>query len=66
MIEQEAIFIYITRPQSLKMCPLYYMCGTTTYEKNGCYKSPWEKPVCSFTIVSDFLGIDKKVIKWTF
>ena len=66
MIAQEAIFLFLTRPQSYKMCPLYYMCATTTYNKDNCYESPWDKPECAFTIASEPLAIGEKTIKWTF
>lgn len=65
MIAQEAMFLYFTRPQPLKVCPLYYMCVQSTYSKDGCFDAPWDKPECSFTIVSSPLLLDQKEIIWT-
>ena len=67
MIAQEAMFLYCTIPQKFnKICPLYYMCQGSKYQKDGCFGAPWEQPECIFTIVSSGFSLDKKNIIWKF
>lgn len=63
LIAQETMFSYMTRPRD-KMCPLYYMCSGTIYDKDGCFGAPWEDPQCSFTIVSSPFSLNEKTISW--
>ena len=66
LIAQEAMFSYMTRPENHKICPLYYMCSGSEYDKSGCIGAPWEEPSCSFTIVSSPFSLNEKMITWRF
>lgn len=66
LIAQEAMFSYLIMPRKDKICPLYYMCNNTTYDKDECFGSPWKGNQCSFTIVSSPFSMDKKKITWKF
>lgn len=65
LVVQEAMFSYMTRPRD-KVCPLYYMCSGSEYDKIGCIGAPWDEPLCSFTIVSSPFSLSKKTIVWRF
>ena len=45
------------------VCPLYYMCQNSKWEKPECFDKPWEGSACSYTIVSDALGLRGKKIE---
>lgn len=66
LIAQEAMFSYMTRPKDHKICPLYYMCSGSEYDKDGCIGAPWEEPLCSFTLVSSPFSLNEKTITWRF
>lgn len=66
IITREVMFSYVTNPRRDKICPLYYMCGDTTYKKDGCFGAPWEEPLCLFTVVSSAFSMEKKRITWNF
>lgn len=56
----------MTRPKDHKICPLYYMCSGSEYDKDGCIGAPWEEPLCSFTIVSSPFSLNKKQLHGDF
>lgn len=66
LIAQETMFSYMTRPRRDKICPLYYMCSGSEYDKVGCIGAPWNEPLCSFTIVSSPFSLNEKTITWRF
>lgn len=59
LIVHEAIFLNLTKPENLWVCPLYYMCKDSPYEKEECFTAPWSGGMCSYKIISDSLGLDK-------
>lgn len=61
-IAQEALYRYFVDKKSMYVCPLYYMCQNSKWEKAECFDKPWEGTDCSFTIVSDALGLRGKNI----
>lgn len=63
LIVQEAIYRNFTEKDRLCCCPLMYMCADSIYEKNECWDSPWKGGLCSYKIVSDSWGLDKKEIR---
>lgn len=65
LVAQETMFSYMTRPRD-KICPLYYMCSGSEYDKIGCIGAPWDEPLCSFTIVSSPFSLNEKTITWRF
>lgn len=62
LIAQEALYRYFVDKKSMYVCPLYYMCQNSKWEKAECFDKPWEGTDCSFTIVSDVLGLRGKNI----
>ena len=59
LIVHEAIFLNLSKPENLWVCPLYYMCKDSQYEKEECFTAPWTGGMCSYKIISDSLGLDK-------
>lgn len=62
LIAQEALYKSFVELKHTYCCPLYYMCQNTQYEKPECFGNPWEGEMCSYKVVSDFLGLDKKKV----
>lgn len=62
LIAQEALILNMCVPKRLYVCPLYYMCQGSEYEKPECFDTPWKGGLCSYKIVSDSLGMDTKEI----
>lgn len=63
LIVQEALFRNFIDAKRISVCPLYYMCQTTKWEKPECFDKPWEGSDCSYTIVSNALGLRGKNIE---
>lgn len=63
LIVQEALFRNFVDAKRMSVCPLYYMCQTSKWEKPECFDKPWEGSACSYTIVSDALGLRGKKIE---
>lgn len=63
LIAQEALYRNFVDPDRISICPLYYMCQGSPYEKDECFANPWEGTECTYTIVSNFLGLKHKNIK---
>jgi len=63
LIVQEAIFRNFVDAKRMSVCPLYYMCQNSKWEKPECFDKPWEGSDCSYTIVSDALGLRGKNIE---
>jgi hypothetical protein len=66
LIAQDTMFSYMTNPARHKICPLYYMCGQSEYNKNECFDTPWKGTKCVFTIVSSPFSLNTKEIVWKF
>lgn len=62
LIAQEALYRNFVDPNNISFCPLYYMCQGSSYEKDDCFGNPWEGTMCTYTIVSDYLGLKTKNI----
>ena len=62
LIVQEALYRSFVELKHTYCCPLYYMCQGTQFEKPECFGNPWEGGICSYKLVSDSLGLDKKKI----
>ena len=62
LIAQEALYNNFVNPERMYVCPLYYMCQGTQYEKPECFTNPWEGNMCTYTIVSEPLGLRDKII----
>ena len=63
LIVQEALYSSFVEQKHTYCCPLYYMCQGSPYEKPECFGNPWEGGLCSYRIVSDSLGLDKKRVE---
>lgn len=63
LIVQEALYRNFVDPDRISVCPLYYMCQGSPYEKDECTEKPWEGTMCAYTTVSDKLGLRNKNIK---
>ncbi len=62
LIVQEALYRSFVDQRHTYCCPLYYMCQGTTLEKPECFSNPWEGGLCSYQIVSEALGLNKKIV----
>ena len=62
LIAQEALFFNFVNPNKISVCPLYYMCQNSKYEKEECFDKPWEGQECSYSIVSSPLKLHTKNI----
>lgn len=63
LIAQEALYKNFVDEKRMYVCPLYYMCQDSKWEKAECFDKPWEGADCSYTIVSDALGLKGKNIE---
>ena len=63
LIVQEALYLNFVNKDRMYVCPLYYMCQNSKWEKPECFDKPWEGSACSYTVVSDALGLRGKNIE---
>lgn len=63
LIVQEALYLNFVNKDRMYVCPLYYMCQNSKWEKPECFDKPWEGSACSYTVVSDALGLRGKKIE---
>lgn len=64
LIGMSALYNYIVHPNSLKCCPLRYMCMKSDFDKDECFDAPWEGHACPMTVMGDMLGIKRGQLVW--
>lgn len=64
LIGSHALYNYLVHPNSLRCCPLRYMCKHSSFVKEECFDRPWLGQECIMTIMGSRLDLKSKNISW--